>query len=49
MPRVGYTSPSQSAISRWSQGFHTLRGVIDPGRHLIRPRVIGVVDVWIDF
>ena len=28
---------SQSAISQWSWGFHTIRGGIDPRDHCIRP------------
>ena len=48
-PRVAlalFSSPSQSAISRWGWGFHTVRGGFDPGDHRVRPRVVGVVDSW---
>ena len=30
----------------WGWGFHTVRGVIDPGGRRFRPRFVGVVDVW---
>ena len=33
----------------WGWGFHTLRGGIDPGDLHFRPRVVGVVDVRMDF
>ena len=39
-------SPSQSAITQWGWGFHTLRGGIDPGDLRFRPRVVEVVDRW---
>ena len=42
------TIPSQSAIGQWGWGFHTVRGGIDPGDRLFRPRFVGVVDVWND-
>ena len=42
-------SPSQSAITQWSWGFHTLRSVIDPGDLRFRPQVVGVVEIWKDF
>ena len=29
-------------------GFHTLRGGIDPGNLRVRPRVVGVVEIWKD-
>ena len=48
-PRAGSMSPSQSAITRWGWGFHTLRGGIDPGDLRLRPRVAGVVEIWTDF
>ena len=43
------TIPSQSAITQWGWGFHTLRGGIDPGNLRFRPRVVGDLDVWRDF
>ena len=43
------TIPSQSAIGQWGWGFHTMRGVFDPGDHRFRPQVVGVVDVWRNF
>ena len=51
-PRVAlafFSSPGQSAIGRWSWGFHTVRVGFDPGDHDFRPRVVVVVDVWRDF
>ena len=48
-PRAGSKSPSQSAITLWGWIFHTVRGGIDPGDQLFRPRVVGVVDIWKDF
>ena len=47
-PLAGSMSPSQSAITQWVWGFHTLRGGIDPGDFHFRPRVVGVVDIWKD-
>ena len=50
-PRVKlalYTSPGQSAIRRWGCDFHTMGGGINPGDIRFRPRVVGVVDVWMD-
>ena len=44
-----HMSPSQSEITQWGWGFHTLRGSIDPKDPRLRPRVVGVVDVWKDF
>ena len=38
-------SPSQSAITQWGWGFHTLRGGIAPGDLRFRLRVVGVVYV----
>ena len=43
--RAGPISPSQSAISAWGWGLHTVRGSIDLGDHCFRPRVVGVVYV----
>ena len=43
---AGFTNPSQSAISQWGWGFHTVRGGIDPGYHRFLPRFVGVADVW---
>ena len=42
-------SPSQSAITQWGWGFHTLRGGIDPGDVSFRPRVVGDVEIWKSF
>ena len=42
-------SRSQSTITKWGWGFHTLRGGIDPGNLRFRPRVIGAVEIWTDF
>ena len=42
-------SPSQSEITQWGWGFHTLRGGIDQGDLYFRPRVAGVVDIWSEF
>ena len=39
-PRVALalvSSPSQSAICRWGEGFHTVRGGVDPGVHRFSP------------
>ena len=38
-------SLSQSAITRWGWGFHTLGSGINPGDLRFRPRVVGVVDM----
>ena len=43
-----FSSPSQSAISRWGWGFHTVRGGVDPADHRFRPRVVGFVEVYRD-
>ena len=43
-PRAGSMSPSQSAITQWGWGFHTLRGGIDPGDLRLRPRLVGFVE-----
>ena len=39
-PRAGSMSSSQSAITQWSWGFHTLQGGIDPGDLPVRPRLL---------
>ena len=44
----GFTNPSQSAISQWGWGFHTVRDAIDSGDHRFRPRLVEFVDVWKD-
>ena len=31
------------------QGFHTVRGVVDPGDHRFRSLIVVVVDVWNNF
>ena len=43
-PRADFMSPSQSAITQLGWSFHAL----DPGDLRLRPRVVGVVDRWID-
>ena len=35
-------------IGRWVRDFHTVRRGINPDNVRVRPRVVGVVDVWID-
>ena len=35
-------------IGRWSWGFRTLRGGINLDDIRVRPRVVGIVDVWMD-
>ena len=45
---VQYTNPSQSEIDRWGWGFHTVRGGINPDDIRVHPRLVGVVDVWMD-
>ena len=39
-----HMSPSQSAITQWGWGLHTLRGGIDPRDLHLRSRVVGVVE-----
>ena len=34
---AGCTNLSQSAISKWGWGFHTVRGGLDPEGHSFRP------------
>ena len=48
-PRAGSKSPRQSAITQWGWSFHTVRGGIDSGDLLFRPRVVGGVKIWKDF
>ena len=48
-PRAGSMTPSQSAITQWGWGFHTLWGGIDAGDLRFRPRVVGVDEIWTDF
>ena len=48
-PRAGSMTPSQSAITHWGWGFHTLRGGIDPRDLRFRPRVVGIGEIWKDF
>ena len=38
LPRAGSVSSSQSAISQWGWGLHTVRCEIDPGDLRFRPR-----------
>ena len=35
-------------IGRWGWDFHTVRGGINRDDIRVRPRVVGVVDVWMD-
>ena len=48
-PRAGSMSLIQSATSQLGWGFHTLRGGVDPRDIRLRPRVVGVVEIWKDF
>ena len=41
-----HTNHSQSEIGRWGWDFHTVRGGINPDDILVRPRVVGVLDLW---
>ena len=43
-----HTNHGQSENRRWGWNFHTVRGVINPDDIRGRPRVVGVVDVWMD-
>ena len=36
-------------IGRWGWDFHIVRRGINPDDIRVRPRVVGVVDVWMDF
>ena len=47
-PRAGSMSPSQSVITQRGWSFHTLRGGIDPGDLCLRPRFVGVEEIWKD-
>ena len=42
-------SLSQLAASQLGWGFHILRRGIDPGNVRLRPRVVGVLEIWKDF
>ena len=44
-PRAGSEGPSQSSITRWRWGFHTLRGGIDQGDLSFPPRLIHVIKI----
>ena len=44
-----YEYIANQKICRWGWDFHTVRGAINPGDIRVRPRVVGVVDVWMDF
>ena len=44
--RAGAMTPGQSTITLWGWGFHTRRGGIGPGDVRLRPRVVGVVEIW---
>ena len=43
-----HTNPSQSEIGRSGWDSHTVRVGINPDDIRVRPRVVGVVDVWMD-
>ena len=43
-----HMSPSQSEITQWGWGFHTLRSGIDPGDLRFRLWVVRVVQIWKD-
>ena len=43
-----YTNHNQSEIGRLGWDFHTVRGGINPDDIRVHPRVVGVVDVWMD-
>ena len=45
-PRPGSMGPSQSAITQWGWGFHTLRVGIDPRDLRFRPRVFRGLEIW---
>jgi len=47
-PHADSMSPSESAISQWGWGFHTVRGYIDPRDHRFSSRVVGIVDICND-
>ena len=49
LPRAGFMNLSLSATSQLDWGFYTLRVGTDPGDLGFRPRVVGVVEKWIDF
>ena len=38
-----------SNLTLWGWGFHTVRGVINPGNLRFRPRFVEVVEIWEDF
>ena len=42
-------SPSDSAITQFGWGLHTMRGGIDPGNLRLPARVIGTVEIWKGF
>ena len=41
--------PSQSAVSQWGWGLHTVRVGFAPGDYRFRPQVVVDIDVWRDF
>ena len=43
-----HTNPNPSEIGRWGWDFHTMRGGVNLDDVRVRPRVVGVVDVWMD-
>ena len=47
--RADSRNPSQSAIGQWDWGLPTLWGGIEPGDFSVRPRVVGIVEVWKGF
>ena len=52
LPRVALaprtSNPTQSAMSQWVWGFHTVRSGIDQRDRRFRPRFVGVVRLWKD-
>ena len=49
LPRAGSVGPSQTSITQWDRGFHTLRGGIDPGDLRFCPGVVGAVGILLNF
>ena len=48
MELAQHTNHSQPEIGRWGWDFDTVRRGINPDDIRFRPRVVEVVDVWID-
>ena len=45
-PRTALWSSSQSAISQRDWGFLTIQGRVDPRKHCLLPRLMGVSEMW---